>query len=226
MGRRKPSRGDGQRKPKKKLPRNIVLIFCEGKTEENYLKAFRKSLDIAVGNARIEVIDAGGEGDANKIWEQARKKFRNLDKFEQDLAKIWLVYDCEPHDPKRYLIGKQVYQKIGGHGSPEPKDTRDKRREFASVSWPSFETWLLMHHEKDVLSGLDTPGKAKTAFEKLYWPLPEIRFKELAPRLERAKATSSRLWKQSKKDEPYPIAKATSVHLLIEHMETLQTPFY
>ena len=66
------------------------IVFVEGKTDVKYLQKAAEFLDQQAMLAEIQLKDAGGSGDLNKIWKNFKSKLSEI-----TLAKIILLYDCE-----------------------------------------------------------------------------------------------------------------------------------
>ena len=118
-----------ERKEKRKDDGNLLLIICEGKTEEIYFNEFRRKLR----DSRLNIISIDVKGTHPKsLFEQAERymveKGINLRKGD----KVWIVFDKDSNT--QYDIDTIV--------------ERSRRRSFnIGFSNPSFELWFLLHFD-------------------------------------------------------------------------------
>lgn len=113
------------------------MVLCEGETEEQYFKGFRKRGD----GVALEV-KKSGDRNADGIVEEAAKMA-----CEDEYNQIWAVFDTENEDVSRARSrAASLSKEVKG------ADVR------TSVSHPSFEVWLLLHHvETEKVGGIRQP---------------------------------------------------------------------
>ena len=118
------ARRRARRQAGRQPPRRVVLIVCEGQTEEAYFRAARERYRHATG---VSIRIARAHSDPVKVVEKARTENRDGD-FDQ----VFCVVDGDK--PERIAIARA---RIG------------RRRDLAlAVSTPCFEVWLLLHFER------------------------------------------------------------------------------
>jgi len=130
MKKRDRTRNPGRRPPFRD-PRPIVLVVCEGTSEEEYLKLFAAHHK----NARIQVRISNERGVPFTLVELAKKLKQESDnkaKKQQDenLAydSVWCVFDIDEH-PR----------------VDEAKEMARSKGIRLAISNPSFELWLILH---------------------------------------------------------------------------------
>lgn len=121
---RELARRAGQRKA-----RDRVLIVCEGaKTEPNYLKEMRASLNLT--NADIEVCGEDCGSDPVSIVRYALERFEE----DRDFDRVYCVFDKDKHP---------TYSIAVDYARRKRMPTGRKLETVKSV--PCFEYWVLLH---------------------------------------------------------------------------------
>lgn len=130
MARKIPPSKSTRRKLGKKLPKFLIIAFCEGKnTEPKYLESFARHH----GNnlVIVEPVPAAGapltivqSAVARKKQEDAKKKTNSFD----GLYEVWAVFDIDEH-PK----------------IPQALDMAKANQVHTAISNPCIEIWALWH---------------------------------------------------------------------------------
>lgn len=135
-----------------------VILFCEGRTEENYFKHFAAIIRKNKNKyARIEIIPIYSGGNAQRVLDYAEDFFINDDNLRRfGLYEKYLVFDCDaPQDIQQViqnmLLSDNDYQLL-------PSNLL-------------FETWLLMHFElfSEPLSKVSTYKRLARALSLEYY---------------------------------------------------------
>ena len=127
-GRRTP--GLKRRNPRREPKRRFVL-FCEGaRTEPAYFNAIKRSCGSTL--IAVEIVGAAGVPMtiAKKAIEEAKRRRRKRDSFEED-DEIWAVFDRDQHPDFKNAVKQCEQHDIG-----------------VARSDPCFELWLILH-ERD-----------------------------------------------------------------------------
>ena len=117
-----------------RLPRERILIVCEGeKTEVNYFEAIRRFHRLSSTHICVTYSQLGTS--PRKILESAKECCKNRDnKFDS----VFCVFDRDDHKDFKNAIVECHDIKI--------KNDLNKRMIFRAIpSVPSFEIWFLMH---------------------------------------------------------------------------------
>ena len=189
--------------------KEVIWIVGEGVTEKMYFEAMRRALRIPGSLAEIKVYEGGG-GSAEGVLARAKKELRDHGLSPGvDVNRIWLVYDCEPHDPNKSKVSRAVFHK-----------TKTERYYEACVSHPCMELWFLLHFAQcPPAKELATPALVQRHLKK-YLPSYKKGHKEtflkINKHLKEAKERASKLWGGN-----FPERPATGAHLLIEALEAL-----
>ncbi len=119
----------GMRFSRKRVQREknkVVLIVCEGKTEEEYLGHFKSR------NLRIHIKSTKERDPVNLV-----KQLKNYVKEEGASIKsgdsVWVVFDMEDKEDNKKRAEKAI------------KMAKNNRYEIG-LSIPSFELWLILHY--------------------------------------------------------------------------------
>lgn len=126
-----------------------VLLFCEGKTEENYFAYFADIIDKNRNKySQIEVVPVLAGGNARTVLNFAEEFLideNNLRKYS--LYDRYLVFDCDDPDDIQAVI----------------KDMQASSNSYILLlSNLLFETWLLMHFEY-----VSEPLSKRTLYRKM-----------------------------------------------------------
>lgn len=111
------------RKSKKIKQKPIIGIFCEGKSEKQYLTMLKQKYRST--NVKIEIVDAGLSG--KKLVEKAIKS-RKHKKFDA----VYVVFDRDDHKKEELRACSKLAK------------TNNVNIIFSSID---FEIWILMHFE-------------------------------------------------------------------------------
>ena len=118
-------------------PKNkVIIIVCEGKTEEKYFEKFSSRM------IRLH-IKRTKERDPFHLLKQAQKYEEEMGASSEAGDAIWLVFDMD--DEER--VGKAV------------KEAKTKYK--IGLSIPTFELWILLHYRM-----WDIKGSSKSDIEK------------------------------------------------------------
>ena len=131
MARLKPMKKRTEETKKEYLGK--VLIFCEGKTEENYFNHYAKILNnkSKYSHIDIELVNVGS--DAKAVYTKAEDILNDLSNKYTSYDK-YLVFDCDaPKDCIKDII----------------KAMKDSEHEYRLLLTNEvFEAWLIMHFEE------------------------------------------------------------------------------
>jgi len=126
--------GERQNQEASKLPKSVIIIACEGKTEENYFKIFSsKNKIIKVKDISVEILEKQEASDTksapmhvlNLLDEYARH-------YQIDNDELWMVIDRDRQNNSK----KQLEEII---------NSCKKNNYNIALSNPCFELWLLLH---------------------------------------------------------------------------------
>ena len=211
MTRRARDRKSLKRRAPSRVPRERILIVCEGKrTEPNYFQAMRRELNLT--SVEVEVV--GGLkapiSVVNAALDRRRAAARSavVDKY----ASVWCVMDVEAPAPHESL--------------PRAVDKARANRLSVALSNPCFEYWYLLHFERtsalmprneDVFSALKRhfPKYAKndSAIHGVLIPLTETAI-DNADGVLKEKHCGENLWEHN---------PSTHVHRLVAKLKTVGT---
>lgn len=211
MGKRNRSQGRlRQRRSAGKTRKKVIWIVGEGSTEKRYFEALHRYLRIPGSLAEIKVYDGKG-GDAARVWLKAQKelKDRNLVPGPKgDVDAVWLVFDCEPHDPTKYNNAKDTFHRIQKEVGFE-----------VCVSLPCMELWFLLHFCDCPPARTLGTAKATVKILQAKWPnykKGDIDINRLNSKQAEARGRAMQLW-----PEEFPRNPATSVFRLVDELEKL-----
>lgn len=110
-----------------------VLVFCEGKTEYNYIKYFADIINCYSKYTQVQVDLENVKGNARAVYnyaenylkcEENKKQYKNYDKY--------LIFDCDAPEN----IGEVL------------KDIKESENDYIMLLTNIvFEVWLIMHEE-------------------------------------------------------------------------------
>jgi hypothetical protein len=126
--------GKRQNEESYKTPNSILVIACEGKTEEEYFKLFNvKSKIIKVKDISIEVLEKVDSSDTKSapkhvidLLEEYRLHYQ-IDKDE-----LWMVVDRDRQNNSKKQL-EEIVEKCNVEGYN------------IALSNPTFELWILLH---------------------------------------------------------------------------------
>lgn len=126
-----------------------VLLFCEGKTEENYFTYFADIIDKNRNKySQIEVVPVLAAGNARTVLNFADKFLEDEKNLKQySLFNKYLVFDCDDPDDIEAVI-TDIQSSSNSY--------------FTLLSNLLFETWLLMHFEH-----VSEPLSKRTLYQKM-----------------------------------------------------------
>jgi hypothetical protein len=126
--------GKRQNEESYKIPNNILVIACEGKTEEEYFKLFNvKSKIIKVKDISIEVLeklDSSDTKSAPKHVIDLLEEYRLHYQAEND--ELWMVVDRDRQNNSKKQL-EEIVEKCNTKGYN------------IALSNPTFELWILLH---------------------------------------------------------------------------------
>ena len=190
----------------------VALIVCEGeKTEPEYLKGLRKSLDLNPAN--VKIVGADGNDPVSIVREAIQRYRSNAGEFDR----VFCVFDRDGHANYQQALDLVANSPLG------------KNRILTAItSVPCFEVWILLHYAYSSAPVAASGGKS--ACEKVVAAirrhLPEYAkafddvFEKLAPILDAAITHADRLAvhnRDTASDNP-----ATRVHELVKYLQSLK----
>lgn len=118
-----------ERKEKKQDDKSILLLICEGKTEEVYFKDLRKELR----DSRLNILPIDAEGtDPETLFKEAKKYMKRENVNIKKGDHVWIIFDKDKNTDHNV---RQIIEKA-------------KPQSFElGFSNPSFELWFLLHFE-------------------------------------------------------------------------------
>jgi hypothetical protein len=192
-----------------------VLIVCEGsKTEPNYFEEIREYYELNTANVEIT-----GECGSNpmSVVSCARALYKKHKDMQVPFDKVYCVIDRDAHTD--YRSAKETVRQLTPHNVYKIID-----------SVPSFEFWLLLHHEytTQAFEPLKGNSAGNQVLERLKGHMPNYGkgskgvFAELIGLLPDAITHAERLEKAAEasgSDNPL-----TLVHQLVVALQTLKEP--
>lgn len=118
-----------ERKEKQEDDKNILLIICEGETEEVYFKDIRAKLR----DSRLNIIPIDVKGtDTNSLFNEAKKYMIEKNVKISNGDQVWIIFDRDSNTDHQINM---IVEK-------------SKAKSFElGFSNPSFELWFLLHFE-------------------------------------------------------------------------------
>ena len=119
------------------LRRDPVLIACEGKTEEIYIKALLRHLGIR--GERVHFADVKQDSSPKNLYRRAQRRYNDERKLlgnykDSPYQRVFCVFDRNAHESFHWAMGEIE--------TAEPADV------FKAIpSVPCFEYWLMLHFE-------------------------------------------------------------------------------
>lgn len=188
-----------------------VLIVCEGKkTEPFYFEELRKFCKL--GRDSVEIVGVGAN--PTSIVKFAEERHQERKREDASFDKVFCVFDKNSHTDYRRALARIA----------------NKANFEAIVSVPCFEYWLLLHYNDSTKPYQKAGGKSACdrVISDLAKHIPDYRKgergvfafveKELATAITNAKRTLAAARKAGT-DNP-----STTVHILIEHLQTIARP--
>lgn len=204
-----------KRKGVSRSPYLKVLIVCEGsKTEPNYFEEIRIHYELNTANVEIT-----GECGSNpmSVVSYARELYKKHKDMQVPFDKVYCVIDRDAHTD--YSAAKETIRQLTPHNVYEVID-----------SVPSFEFWLLLHHEytTQAFEALRGNSAGNQVLERLKAHMPNYGkgskgvFVELIDLLPNAITHAERLEKAAESSgSENPLTK---VHKLVVTLQTLKAP--
>ncbi len=124
-------------------PYDMVLIVCEGETEEKYFKGLVNALQLNTANVLIPNNTAGSS--PRNVVDFAIKKYNET----KDFDKVYCVIDKDNHSQYQEaldFVRRKKFKK--GHSM------------YAVTSVPCFEFWILLHYKMTTQGFYRGPGSA------------------------------------------------------------------
>jgi hypothetical protein len=188
---------------RKDKTRKRFFIVCEGeKTEPNYFKKFSVDVDIQLSK---------GEGkDTKSLVEKAIELKNGLKSDERD--RVWCVFDRDrndqnPHDAKNFNAAINLAQTNGIK---------------VAYSNDAFELWYLLHfhYYNTGISRKDYKNMLTNQLGHEYKKNSETIYEELKDKQENAIKNAERLLKEYTCPNPETDNPSTTVHLLVEELNS------
>lgn len=134
--------GHNRRKPCR-APYDMVLIVCEGRTEEKYFKGLVNALQLNTANVLIPSNTAGSS--PRNVMDFAVKEYNKTKDFDN----VYCVIDKDNHSQYQealdFVRRKRLKKNHAMHAIP---------------SVPCFEFWILLHYTMTTQSFYKGPGSA------------------------------------------------------------------
>jgi len=188
---------------RKDKTRKRFFIVCEGeKTEPNYFKKFSVDVDLKV---------IKGEGkDTNSLVEKAIKLKNGLKSDERD--RVWCVFDRDrndqnPHDAQKFKVAITLAKTNGIK---------------VAYSNDAFELWYLLHfnYYNTGISRKDYKNMLTNQLGHEYKKNSETIYEELKDKQENAIKNAKRLLQKYDRPNPESDNPSTTVHLLVEELNS------
>ena len=182
------------RKSKKIKQKPIIGIFCEGKSEKQYLTMLKQKYRST--NVKIEIVDAGLSG--KKLVEKAIKS-RKHKKFDA----VYVVFDRDDHKKEELRACSKLAK------------TNNVNIIFSSID---FEIWILMHFEP-VFRRYTRPELVTRLSKEKYFNQDYSRFKGnsyrsyIFDKVENTMNNATKLYKKNSnwiEDDPF-----TNIHIYL-----------
>ena len=162
--------GHGRKKPQRD-PYDVVLIVCEGETEEKYFKGLVAALQLNTANVRIPNNTRGSS--PRNVVDFAISEYNETKEFD----KVFCVIDKDSHSQYDEALDMVRRKKL-----------RKKHSIHAITSVPCFEFWILLHYRMTTQSFYSDSGSAcETVIHevKKYIPKYEKAARKLFPMTEK-----------------------------------------
>jgi hypothetical protein len=183
--------------------RKRFFIVCEGeKTEPNYFKKFSVNVDITLIKGRGK--------DTNSLVEEAIELKNGLESDERD--RVWCVFDRDrndqnPHDAQKFKAAITLAKTNGIK---------------VAYSNDAFELWYLLHfhYYNTGISRKDYKNMLTNQLGHEYKKNSETIYEELKDKQENAIKNAERLLKEYTCPNPESDNPSTTVHLLVEELNS------
>ena len=134
--------GHSRKRPRRD-PYDVVLIVCEGRTEENYFKGLVNELQLNTANVLIPNNTTGSS--PRNVVDFAVEKYNQTKDFDH----VYCVIDKDNHSQYQQALDFIRRKKLRkGHAI------------HAITSVPCFEFWILLHYAMTTQSFYRGPGSA------------------------------------------------------------------
>ncbi|HWB02135.1 MAG TPA: RloB family protein [Verrucomicrobiales bacterium] len=220
----KRQRRDYRREVRRSLPAaeqgsgKLYLIVVEGeKTEHDYFTGLRAKLELK--SADVVVLQVGKTDPNGMVAEAIRLRDKREDEAKKSLVRarydeVWVVFDTEAKDHPRAKQLPAAFNRARAQGV------------LIAPSNPSFEFWLLLHHEATTKYLLDAAAAIKAL--KKHLPKYQKRALPLEDLLERLKtacknAAACRKHHEDCQGDGNP---STDVHLLVRSLNDSTAPVF
>jgi len=183
--------------------RKRFFIVCEGeKTEPNYFKKFSVNVDITLIKGRGK--------DTNSLVEEAIELKNGLESDERD--RVWCVFDRDknpnnPNDSKNFNSAITLARNNGID---------------VAYSNDAFELWYLLHfnYYHTQISRKDYPDMLTELLGHKYQKNSETIYEELKNKQQDAIKHAKRLLQEYDRPNPESDNPSTTVHLLVEELNS------
>jgi hypothetical protein len=190
------------RRPAFRSPKPVVLVVCEGDSEEQYLRGFER----ACRTAQLRIQHAQGASRtidvARRLTERAAKAARRERDNNLAYDDTWCVFDVDDHTHSQLSVARQ---------------SAENHKIKLAISNPCFELWLLLHFAEQ--PGMQTRDRV---LELLRHHVPDydkrIDYAIYHARYANAVARAQSLDTQAETDHEPGRNPTTSVYLLTERI--------
>jgi len=214
MGRGPRNMGNLKRQPPFKIPRDRVLIVCEGEeTEPLYFRHLISKLRLS--SARVQVVGKACGSAPKSVVEYAIDAIRN--EMDNPYDQVWCVIDVEI---PRHISLNVAYQNIISYNPPHGIETSLK----SALSNPCFEYWYILHHQKTsqtFMTKKQLLGVLKnciSSYDKTDDKIPEQLYPKLETAIQHAKEV---IREKHYGDDLRDCNPSTHVHLLVEYLQEI-----
>jgi hypothetical protein len=199
----------GRRKAKRD-PYDMVLIVCEGKTEESYFKGLIRDLKLNTANVQVPHNTAGSS--PRNVVDFGLEEYNRTKEYDN----VYCVFDKDKHSTYKETLDRVKRKKL-----------RKDHSIHAITSVPCFEFWILLHYKettKKFYSGQGSPCALVVRDLKEYIPNYEkggkVSYASLKGELNKAINNAKKVaacCKASGTDDP-----STQIHELILYLHQLK----
>lgn len=195
-----------RRRPGQKRPRSIILIICEGKTEQDYFEAARIKYELTTAEIMLAENTKGSA--PISVVECAEHKCKEEGGYDS----VYCVFDRNGHES--FDRAREKIKNLSNR-SNKPLPIEE------AISIPCFELWVLLHFERT-----DAPfNQCSAVFQRIcehhipgYEKANPVISRGLMEKMEDAIGNAEWLEEQAKNNNYNPY---TSVHRVIQHFQSV-----
>lgn len=212
MGRKPKNFRSLQRRKAFRIPRDRVLIVCEGEeTEPIYFRHLIGELKLS--SAKVQVVGRGCGSAPKSVVAYAIEAIR--DEIGNPYDQVWCVFDVDGHKSL-----DEAYNNIVTYTPPQDTETKLK----SAISNPCFEYWYILHFQKTSQAFTskrqlwDVLKKRISSYDKADRQLPKQLYSMLGDAISNSKAI---IREQHYGDDLRKSNPSTHVHLLVEYLQEI-----